>query len=114
MRSLTLNRVRDKIVIREGDEVLPLYVDCDANTLMKRIQEANKGLEKVNEQTGEEEQRRVALDLASAIFGEEQAEQLMAFYHDNSGCVVTICGMYFGDAKHGLGRKITKAQKRRK
>lgn len=110
----TLNRVRDSIVVREGDETITLYVDSDANSLMIRLQNAQRELESVNNDPSEEHKVQAAKSLAVAMFGIEQAEALFAFYHGNAGCVVTICGMYFGDEKHGLGKKITKVQKKAK
>ena len=58
------------------------------------------------------EGKKAAREFSVAIFGEEQTEQLFDFYHGDENCVVTICGMYFGDPKNGLGKKITKAQKK--
>lgn len=109
-----MNRVRDSIVIREGNETITLNVDSDANSLMMRLQKAQKELAGVNEDPSEEHRIQAAHSLAVAMFGTEQAEKLFEFYHGNAGCVVTICGMYFGDKKNGLGKKITKAQKKTK
>lgn len=113
-RKITLNRIRDSITIREGKDELHLYVDCEPNQMIRRIQAADRDLQRIDEKTSDEDRKSVSLALAKAIFGEEQAIKLLDFYHGDYGCVVTICGMYFGDAKHGLGKKITKAQKRRK
>lgn len=111
-KELTLNRVRDRITIREGDETIDLYVDSDANTLIRRLQAAQEELTKVDENTSEAERQKAAGDLSVAIFGRPQTEKLLDFYHGDYGCVVTICGMYFGDHKKGLAKKITKVQMR--
>ena len=113
-KEYTLNRVRDKITVKEGNEVLPLYVDCDAATIIIKLQKANKALLDIKPEADRETRIRAARELAVAMFGEEQAEQLFEFYHNDENCVVTICGMYFGDPVHGLNKKITKAQKKRK
>ena len=111
-REISLNRVRDSITIREGDEKITLYVDSDANTLIHGIMAANKELEALKDDDSEDRKRSAAMAMARAMFGVEQADKLLEFYRGNYGCVITICGMYFGDAKYGLGKKITKAQKK--
>lgn len=109
---LSLNRVRDKVTIREGKETITLYVDSDANVLIHGIRNANEKLEKLQKSESEDEKIAAAMAMARAMFGVEQADKLLDFYHGNYGCVITICGMYFGDKRYGLGKKITKAQKR--
>lgn len=113
-KEYTLNRVRDKITVKEGNEVLSLYVDCDAATIIIKLQKANKALLDIKPEADRETRIRAARELAVAMFGEEQAEQLFEFYHNDENCVVTICGMYFSDPVNGLNKKITKAQKKRK
>ena len=109
MFRITLNRVRDHIVIREGKDELPLTVDSDARSIISRLQNAQKALSEVNDDITDESKYKAAYGLAEAIFGKDQADQLMAFYHDDAGCVVTVCGMYF---EKRLAKKITAAQKR--
>ena len=111
-KEYTLNRVRDHITIREGKDTLPLYVDCDPGTIVYRIQKAQKTLTEIKPESTREDRIKAANEFAVAIFGEEQAQQIFDFYHGDENCVVTICGMYFGDPKNGLGKKITKAQKK--
>ena len=111
---ISLNRVRDHITIREGTETLDLVVDSDANSIVSRLLKAQKTLNAVNGETTEDEREQAAHDLSDAIFGKQQTEKLFAFYNGDASCVVTICGMYFGDPKHGLGKIITKAQKKGK
>lgn len=111
-KEFSLNRVRDMITIREGNETLPLYVDSDANMLIKRLRTAQKAIDEAATSDSEEERQKAAIGLSEAMFGDEQTHKLLEFYHGDYGCVITICGMYFGDAKKGLGKKITKAQKR--
>ena len=111
---VTLNRVRDSITVKEGKEALELYVDSDANSLMNRLHEAQKRLQSVNEDPSEENKTDAATFLSTAIFGADQTKKLFDFYHGDAGCVVTICGMYFSDKRNGLGKKITKIQKKGK
>lgn len=111
-KEYSLNRVRDHITIKEGNDALPLYVDCDPGTIVYRIQKAQKVLTEIKPESTREERIKAAREFSVAIFGEEQTEQLFDFYHGDENCVLTICGMYFGDQKNGLGKKITKAQKK--
>jgi hypothetical protein len=113
-KELTLNRVRDMITVREGNETIDLYVDSDANMLIRRLQSAQGELMSIDEDTSEAERKKAAEDFSTAIFGRQQTEKLLDFYHGDYGCVVTICGMYFGDHKRGLAKKITKVQMRGK
>ena len=111
-KELTLNRVRDHITIREGNDTLNLTVDSNANMLIREVRTAQKTLQRLQEENNEELKETAAKQLSEAIFGKEQAGQLLDFYNGNFECVITICGMYFGDHKNGLGKKITKAQKK--
>ena len=111
-KELTLNRVRDHITIREGNDTIRLTVDSDANMLIHGVRMAQKTLQRLQEEDDEDLKGTAAKQLSEAIFGKEQAEQLLEFYNGSYECVITICGMYFGDHKNGLGKKITKAQKK--
>ena len=111
-RELTLNRVRDHITIREGSDTISLTVDNDANMLIRGVRTAQKTLQQLQEDDNDELKETAAKQLSEAIFGKEQAGKLLEFYGGNYECVITICGMYFGDHKNGLGKKITKAQKK--
>ena len=113
-KEISLNRVRDSITIREGNETLTLRVDSDAKVIISRLNKAQKELKSMDEQTTDEERRKAAHELAEAMFGAKQSEELFDFYNQDTSCVVAICGLYFGDPKHGLGKKITKAQIKRK
>ena len=111
-KELSLNRVRDHVTIREGDETLSLYVDSDANVLIHGIRAVGLDLQSLQDEDSEEKKHEVAMRMARTIFGKEQSEKLLEFYHGNYDCVITICGMYFGDKKSGLGKKITRVQKK--
>ena len=111
---ISLNRVRDTVTIREGDERIVLRVDSDARSIINRLNRAQKILSAMDENTTDDERIQAAHDLAEAMFGAEQTKELFAFYNYDAACVVAICGKYFGDPEHGLGKKITKVQKKRK
>lgn len=111
-RQLTLNRVRDHITIREGSDTISLTVDSDANTLIRGVRMAQKTLQRLQKEDNDGLKETAAKQLSESIFGVEQAGKLLDFYNGNYECVITICGIYFGDHKNGLGKKITKAQKR--
>lgn len=111
-KEYTLNRVRDHVTFKEGNDTISLYVDCDPGTIVYRIQKAQKTLTEIKPESTREDRIRAAREFSSSLFGEEQTQQLFDFYHGDENCVVTICGMYFGDPRNGLGKKITKAQKK--
>ena len=48
---------------------------------------------------------------AAVIFGNEQAEKLLAFYANDPVCVIDVCGKYF---KERLADKIAAVQKKMK
>lgn len=109
MYKLSLNRVHDNIQITEGDDKLKLHVDADPMRIVAGLAQAQKKMQAITKDTPEEEQVSAARYFAQVIFGEEQARQLMEFYHDDAGCVISICGKYFEER---LRKKITAAQKR--
>lgn len=106
---LTLNRVHDTIVIREGDETLTLTVNGDAMRMVAGLNKAQQRMQDINADTPDEEVRETAEYFASVIFGKDQAAQLMAFYADDPGCVISACGQYF---KERLADRIARVQKK--
>ena len=108
---MTLNRVHDKITIREGDESLKLTVNGDAMRMVAGLNKAQKKMLDLKEDASDEEVKEVAEYFAAVIFGMEQAKKIMEFYADDAGCVISVCGQYFKDR---LAKKITKVQKKSK
>lgn len=106
---MTLNRVHDNVTIREGDETLKLSVNGDSMRMIAGMNKANQKLRELTDDTPEDEVKEAAEYFAAVIFGREQAAQLMAFYADDPGCVISVCGQYFRDR---LANKITKVQKK--
>ena len=108
---ISLHRVHDKVKITEGGEALSLYVDADPMRVVAGLSQAQKMLQALTEESTDEERDNAARYFAQVIFGKEQAEQLMAFYHNDAACVINVCGQYF---EKRLGKIITNAQKRSK
>lgn len=108
---LTLNRVHDVITIREGDERLKLTVNGDAMRIVAGLNRAQAKMKELDETSPDEAVIEAAEYFATVLFGKEQAGRLMAFYANDPGCVITVCGKYF---RERLAEKITKAQKKLK
>ena len=106
---MSLNRVRDHVVIKEGDDRLKLYVDADPLRIVAGLNQAQKMMREITDETPEEEREKIAEYFAAVLFGEKQAKELIEFYHHDPACIFNICGKYFGQK---LAKKITKAQKK--
>ena len=111
MFKISLNRVHDKVEIKEGDEKIMLRVDSDPMRMVAGLSQAQKMLQELNKDSSDEETDKAALYFATVIFGKEQAETLVAFYHNDAACVINVCGQYFSKR---LGKLITNAQKKMK
>ena len=108
---MTMNRVHDTVTVREGNEKLTLTVNGDAMRMVAGLNKAQQRMKALEEDTPDDEVKDVAEFFAAVIFGKEQAAKLMAFYADDPGCVISVCGQYF---KERLAGKITAMQKRMK
>lgn len=111
MYRISLNRIHDRVRITEGDERLDLRVDADPMRMVAGLNEAQRRLKSITEETGEKERNDIAVYFAGVIFGADQAAQLLEFYHDDAACVINVCGRYFSER---LAKLIEKAQKRAK
>lgn len=111
MYKISLNRIHDKVRITEGDEHLDLRVDSDPMRVVAGLNEAQRRLKTITDTMPDEDRNAIATYFAAVIFGENQAKELMDFYHDDAACVINVCGKYFSDRLAGL---ITKAQKKAK
>ena len=107
--TLTLGRVYDTVIIKEGGKKLTLHVNSDPSRIVIGLEQAQKKLKTITEKTTEEELKEIALFFSGVIFGEEQSRELLDFYYGDPSCVVAVCGKYFADR---LSKKITKAQKK--
>lgn len=100
--------VSDKVVFRNVDKTLTLYVRSNATSLVVGLKQAQEKLKELNDESDECQRMNAARFFAKSIFGEEQANQLVDFYGEPLA-VVAVVGMYFDKQ---LKKKITKAQKR--
>lgn len=109
-KEISLGRIHDTVVIREGDERLKLRVNADPMRIMAGLNLAQQMLKALDEESTEEQQLNAAKYFANVIFGKEQTEQLSEFYRKDAGCIISICGKYFSER---LSKMITKAQKKK-
>ena len=109
MYKISLNRIHDRVRITEGDERLELRVDADPMRVVAGLNEAQRRLKTITDESTEESKKEIAQYFAGVIFGGEQAAQIMDFYHDDAACVISVCGRYFSER---LARLIERAQKR--
>ena len=108
---LTLNRVHERVVIKEGGEKLILTVDGEPMRMVAGLSQAQKLLKALTKDSTEEETKGAALYFAQVLFGKDQAEKLMAFYIEDAGCVINICAQAF---EKKIGKQITRLQKKAK
>ena len=108
---VTLHRVHDRVIIREGEEKLALTVNGDAMRMVAGLNRAQAKMKEITEETPDAEVREAAEYFATVIFGKEQAGRLMSFYADDPGSVIAVCGMYF---RERLAGKIAAVQKKLK
>jgi hypothetical protein len=108
---MTLNRVHDTITIKEGGEALKLTVNGDAMRMVAGLNKAQQKMLDLPDNADDATVKECAEYFAAVIFGQEQAAKLMAFYADDPGCVITVCGQYF---KVRLANKIAQVQKKAK
>lgn len=111
MFNISMNRVHDTVKINEGKESLILRVDGDPMRMVAGLSQAQKMLQALTTESTEEEVKNAAIYFATVMFGKEQAEALLDFYHDDAGCMINLCGKYFSGR---LSQLIVKAQKKQK
>lgn len=100
--------VSDKVTFRNVDKALTMYVRADPSSLVVALRGAMTRLAALTDESADEEWASVALSYATAIFGDEQARQLLDFY-GSPLTVMRACDNYFNEY---LGAKITKLQKK--
>ena len=111
MYKISLNRVHDRVRITEGDERLDLRVDADPMRVVAGLNEAQRRLKAITDESTLEERNDSAVYFAGVIFGVEQAAKIMDFYHGDAACVINVCGRYFSER---LAKLIEKAQRKAK
>ena len=109
--SVSLNRVHDTVVIREGDEKLTLVVNGDSMRMVGGLNKAQMQMKALTDESTDDEIKEVALYFATVIFGKDQAEKLFKFYADDPASVISVCGKYF---RERLAGKISRMQKKLK
>lgn len=109
MYKISLNRIHDRVRITEGDEHLDLRVDADPMRMVAGLTEAQRRLHTISEEMAKEQRTEITRYFAGVIFGADQAEQLLDFYHGDEACVIDVCGKYFSGR---LAKLIEKAQKK--
>ena len=97
-----------KAVFRNVDKTLVLYVRSDAPSLMVGLKESEGKLRLVVNETDKNKLTAAARFFASAIFREDQADELIKFYDDPTAVIAAV-GMFFD---RQLKQEITKAQKK--
>lgn len=106
---ISLHRVHDTVTFRECDDKLTLRVYGDANRMTAGLLHVRRKMKDLTEESPLEEQLDAAREMATVIFGEEQADKLMEFYHNDPPGVLNVCLQYF---QQRLTKKLVKAQKR--
>ena len=111
MFTMSLNRVHDTLKIKEGNDSIILHVNADPRRIVAGLNGVQARLQSINEETPDAERLEHATVFANVLFGEDQAKQLADFYHDDYGCIISVCSKYFDQR---LAKLITKAQKKAK
>ena len=106
---LTLNRVRDTVYFREGRDEIRMVVDEDALAIGRRIR---RSLEYIDEAKQDEAKiESAARQFVEAVFGADQTEKLVEFYHGDMIPAFEITSLYMTKR---LAKIITKAQRNAK
>lgn len=100
--------VSDKVTFRNVDKTITLYVRSGATALVVGLKQAQDKLKELTDESDECQRVNAARFFAKAVFGEEQANQMMDFYGEPLAVVAAV-GMYFDKRLKYL---ITKAQKK--
>lgn len=100
--------VQDKVRFDGG---VVLRVDGDAWKILFEVEAARQAVQSLKADSPEEDKKKAAMRFATAIFGVNQAEKLMNFYHGDAGSVLGVCGQYINNR---LIKRITRVQKRQK
>ena len=103
--------IRDKLRIQDGDAHIDIDICAAPGDIIPGVARAQAMLKGLNADMTRDEIKERALALASAIFGEDQAQKLLDFYGGDATCVMELSIEYFSKR---LKKKLTKAQKRMK
>lgn len=100
--------ISGKVVFRNVDRRLVLFVRSDAPSMMAGLKKAETKLERITIESSQEERMEAVRCLAEAMFGKDQAQELIDFYREPIA-IITACRMYFDKQ---LKQKIVAAQKK--
>jgi ribosomal protein S24E len=109
MFTLSSNNVRDKVAYVEGSERLVLTVDVDPIGFFDSMNGVIADLKKLNNESTDDDYMRVAVDMAHRMFGKEQTDALIDFYHGNKKQIFSMVTRYFLERLNIL---ITEKQKK--
>lgn len=107
---ISLGNVYDDIEVVRGSEILPLTVDESPANLVRGLSDVHAKIQGMDKNTPVEDWKQAAQQMATVIFGTEQAQKLMDFYRADPFSVISVCTNYFADR---LRKKITDAQKKK-
>lgn len=103
MFKLSSNHVRDKVAFIEGTERLVLTVDVDPLGIIDEMTGIISELKGIDEKsTDDAEFLRLARKMGVFMFGEEQTEKLVTFYHGNPKQLFSMVTRYFVERLNGL------------
>lgn len=108
---ISLNRIHDTVTFRECDDRLTLKVYADPMRVTAGLLRVRRQMQNITEESPMDEQIAAAREMAVVLFGEDQAAQLMEFYHNDPPGVLNVCLQYFHQR---LSKRLVKAQKREK
>ena len=107
---ISLKRVHDTVVIREGSEKLTLVVNGDPQRMVAGLTNAQRKMREISEgEPTPEQTKEIAEYFAAVIFGTEQAKTLSEFYANDPASVISVCGKYF---RERLVDRIAEVQKK--
>lgn len=106
---ITLNRVRDTVYFVESGEEIEMRVDEDPIAIGRKIKRSMDMIEGAKKDDSMAE--AAARQFIAAVFGDEQTDRLVAFYHGNFLPAFEITSKYMSER---LLKKIVKAQKNAK
>ncbi len=103
MFTMSSNHVRDKVAFVEGAERLVLTVDVDPLGIIDEMTGIIGELKNLDEKTADDKEfLRLARKMGVFMFGEEQTEQLVTFYHGNPKQLFSMITRYFVERLNGL------------
>ena len=102
--------ISDTVRFRNADQTICLTVRSDAPSLVLGMKRVGEKLTGMDDNTEDSERVEAARFFAQTLFGSDQGDSLVQFYHEDALAIISACGMYF---QKRLAKKITKAQKKK-